>query len=134
LAANVHFLGFRNDLWELLAASDIVVMSSLWEGLPYFLLQAMAAGRPIVCTQVGACAEVLDEGKCGVLVPPANGCLLAEGISRLAEDRSLAQILGGRGRERALSCFGAAEMVQQVQNMYEAVLGARSRILEAGVA
>jgi glycosyltransferase involved in cell wall biosynthesis len=134
LDANVRFLGFRNDLWELLAASNMVVISSLWEGLPYFLLQAMASERPIVCTRVGACADVLDEGRCGILVPPADEASLGEAVLSLARDRALAGDLAQCARKRALSHFRASDMTRQVESLYESIWGSGSHALEASVA
>ena len=77
----VHFLGSRDDIPELMAACDILVMPSESEGLPFVLLEAMAAGLPVVATKVGQIPDILGNGKCGILVPPKESCALASAFN-----------------------------------------------------
>jgi glycosyltransferase involved in cell wall biosynthesis len=99
LGAAVRFLGIRNDVPELLAACDALVQSSAWEGLPNVVMEAMAAGRPVVATRVGGTAELVDDGQTGLLVQPQDPIALASGMVRLAslppEERTA---YGERGR------------------------------------
>jgi glycosyltransferase involved in cell wall biosynthesis len=80
IAGRVHFLGFRDDLPELYALSDLVVLSSDNEGTPVALIEALAAGRPVVATDVGGVSDVLEGGRLGMLVPPGNADALAAAI------------------------------------------------------
>src|SRR5690606_20106659 len=77
---DVRFLGNRSDIPRLLAAADIFVLPSLWEGLPLAVLEAMASGLPPVVTRVGGNAEIIEDGKSGLLVPPADTQALAESL------------------------------------------------------
>ena len=83
LVSNVCLLGQRDDIPELMSAADIFVLSSLWEGLPGVVLEAMASGLPVVSTNVGGVSELVVENETGFLVPPKNPQLLAEAIERM---------------------------------------------------
>ena len=85
LHRNVFFLGQREDIGAILAACDIGVLSSLSEGLPLALLEYAAAGLGIVATDVGQCASVIDNGRAGILVPPADPERLADALLALLQ-------------------------------------------------
>lgn len=85
----VKFLGYRSDVPELLGRCDVFVHCTHTEGLPLVLLEAMAAGVPIVATDLPSCREVLDGGRCGLLVPPQDASAVAQAIRRLVEDEQL---------------------------------------------
>lgn len=99
LENKVRFLGFRTEVVELLAAADAVVLSSAWEGSPNAVLEALAAARPVVATDVGGVRELVEHGQSGYLVPCGNPAALASAMSRLAalspEERTA---MGVRGR------------------------------------
>jgi glycosyltransferase involved in cell wall biosynthesis len=111
LADRVRLVGRmdRPDYWT--RAFDLFVLPSLWEGLPYALLEAMAAGLPVVATRTGGIAEALAEGKAGWLVPAGDAAALAEAIHRLAADPTLRETLGREARQRAWAHYRAQEMV-----------------------
>src|SRR5690606_36820817 len=88
---NVIFAGHRSDVPDLLNEVSISVLPSYSEGLSNTLLESMAAGVPIVATQVGGNSELVKDGLNGILVPPRNSVELARGISRILEDRELAE-------------------------------------------
>src|SRR6266516_1328539 len=98
LEAKVELLGARGDVRELLASSDIFVLSSRSEGHPVSLLEAMAAGLPVVATDVGGVAESVVHGQTGLLVPAGNVTALAAALERLVEDEQLRRRLGTAGR------------------------------------
>jgi glycosyltransferase involved in cell wall biosynthesis len=95
----VRFLGHRPDLPEILAASDVFVFPSLWEGLGGSLLEAMALGLPVVASDLEPVREVVEDGRCAILVPPRDPAALASSITKLLEDDRLGEELGRQGRE-----------------------------------
>ncbi|HEU4333725.1 MAG TPA: glycosyltransferase family 4 protein [Candidatus Eisenbacteria bacterium] len=105
LGTSVRFLGFREDVNDLLAAADLFVVSSYLEGMGTSTLDAMAAGLPVVATRVGGIPEIVADGETGLLVPPRDPEALAGAIARLAEEPELRRRLaeGGRGRVREFS-------------------------------
>ena len=98
-------LGERADVPELLAAADVFVLSSASEGAPLSILEAMAAGLPVVASNVGGIAELVEDGVTGLLVPPADPVRLAQALARVLDDRDLRQRLGTAGRARARERF-----------------------------
>jgi len=86
--------GLRRDVPELMAAFDIFVLSSLWEGLPRVLPQAMATGLPIVATAIDGNAEAIEDGVNGLLVPPGQPAALAQAVIRLLRDPQMAGRMG----------------------------------------
>jgi glycosyltransferase involved in cell wall biosynthesis len=107
LENNVHLLGTRHDVPALLAAADMFVLPSLWEGLPMALVEAMAAGLPVVATEVSGTRQVMVDGETGLLVPPGEITPLVRAISLLLADPARAAIMGAAGRQRVESLFGA---------------------------
>ena len=120
LAERVRLLGSRRNIPELLSQLDLFVFSARPdEGFGIALAEAMAAGVPVVASDVGACREVLDGGRCGLLVEPANPDAMAEGIRVLLGDPQRAQELALSARQRALKEFSVAAMA----DAYAAELG-----------
>jgi glycosyltransferase involved in cell wall biosynthesis len=101
----VELAGERGDVPDLLAASDIFVLSSRSEGLPVSILEAMAAGLPVVASAVGGVAELVEDGETGLLVPAGDADALAVALRRLVVDPELRQGLGAAGRRRAEAHF-----------------------------
>ena len=115
------FLGIRRDVPALLAACDVLVMASRWEGLGLVFLEAMAAGRPCLATRVSAIPEVVVDGETGLLVPPDDPPALADGLVRLAGDPTLRARLGAAGRARVAERFGLDRMVEETLAVYRGV-------------
>ena len=127
LEGSVVFAGIRRDVPELLAAADVFVMSSLWEGLGLVFLEAMATRIPVLATHVSAVPEVVLDGETGVLVEPGDAEGLACGFLQLASDTSLRQRLGQAGHSRVLAAFGLERMVTKTLAIYSAVVNEASR-------
>ena len=94
LTSAVSFLGYRNDISNVMASSDAVVCASSYESFPRSVLEALALGRPVVATSVGGLPEIVRDGETGILVPPGDPENLAAAILRVLADRELAHRLG----------------------------------------
>lgn len=130
LADRVTFTGRRDDVQELLPALDVFALSSLQEGLPLSLLEAMATGIPCVATAVGGVPEVLTDGREGFLVPPGDARGLAAAIQRLVDDEDLRGRMGAAAAGTARG-FSVGSAVDRVQRLYTTVLGADEAAREA---
>jgi glycosyltransferase involved in cell wall biosynthesis len=119
VADRVSFEGFRGDVASVLAEIDLFVLPSFWEGFGLVLLEAMAAGRPVVASAVGPIPEVVVDGVTGLLVPPGDPGALAAAIVRLLTDPELAEALGRAGQARVEAEFGLDTMVARTQALYE---------------
>jgi glycosyltransferase involved in cell wall biosynthesis len=125
LNANIIFLGSRDDVPAILAASDIGVLCSHEEGFSNAVLEGMAAGLPMAVTDVGGNAEAVVDGETGFVVPPRDSNALAEVITRLASDASLRERLGTAGRRRVAQRFGLAAFIGSHRSLYAALLAGR---------
>ncbi len=122
LAPWVVFAGLRRDIAGLLPLMDVFVLPSLYEGFGIAILEAMAAGRPVVATAVGGIPEVVVHGETGLLVPPGDPVAMADALHELLAHPERARALGARGRERAREKFRIESIVRQHEALYEACL------------
>jgi glycosyltransferase involved in cell wall biosynthesis len=122
LAERCVFLGQRSDVPDLLAAADLFVLPSLFEGLPLSVLEAMAARRPVVATAIGGTDEAVLHEQTGLLVPPRDADALASAIRRLRADPALAHRLAAAGRERVEREFSSAVTARSVMRIYDEVV------------
>jgi glycosyltransferase involved in cell wall biosynthesis len=118
----VSILGFRDDVGDLLAAADLIVLPSLWEGLSISLLEAMAAAKPVVTTSLGSNREVTNDGETAVLVPPKDSESLAAAILELARDRQRLAELGRRGFDRQRRRYTLRRMLDAYMDEYDRLL------------
>ncbi|HET7746369.1 MAG TPA: glycosyltransferase [Vicinamibacteria bacterium] len=121
MADRVVFAGHRADVPDLLGAIDVFCISSVYEGTPLALFEAMAAGKAIVSTAVYGCREVLEDGITGLLVPPRDPPALAAALARVADDAALRARLSGAARE-ASRRFDIAECVRRMEAVYDELL------------
>ena len=126
LRDRVALAGLRREVARAMAAMDVFVLSSLWEGLPRVLPQAMAAGLPVVCTRVGGAAEAVSEGVTGHLVTPRDVEALARRIAELLASPERCLALGAAARREAKP-FGVATMLEDLDRLYRDLLGAAGR-------
>jgi glycosyltransferase involved in cell wall biosynthesis len=122
----VRFLGHRQDVPSLLAASDLFVLPSLYEGLPLSVLEAMAAGVPVIATAIGGTDEVVRDGETGTLVQPADAGALASAIARTLADRERASRLALAARSLVAREYSVPAMVRAVSRLYDELLARSS--------
>jgi glycosyltransferase involved in cell wall biosynthesis len=123
VAGRVHFLGVRAEVAEMLAACDLFAMSSHWEGSPLAVMEAMAAGLPVVATAVGGVPELVADGETGLLVPPGEVRTFAAALASLAGDPDRRHELGAAAVRRA-AAFSVDAMVASYAGLFERLAGA----------
>jgi glycosyltransferase involved in cell wall biosynthesis len=130
LAASLHlddvvsFLGFREDVHACMAAADATVLASAWEGLPNVVIESLAAGTPIVSTDVGGVREVIDEGVSGLIVPPRRPLALASAMSALmARSPSDLRSMGDAGRAYVETHYAVDNVVAGWSDLFNDLLG-----------
>jgi glycosyltransferase involved in cell wall biosynthesis len=126
VTAHVTFAGHRSDVPAVLAAIDVLAIPSLYEGTPLALFEAMAAGKTIVSTAVDGCAEVLEDGRTALLVPPRDPAALAAALVRVSSAATLRQTLAEAARAESAR-YDIRECVRRMESVYDAVLAARAR-------
>ncbi len=132
LASRVRFAGFRRDMERLYACLDVLVHPASQEGLGVALLQAGAAGVPVVACRAGGIPEVVVHGETGLLVAPGDARGLAEAICRLVESKRLRRAMGQAARRRVETAFSVEAMVDAYLKVYGEILGRDvSRFLRA---
>ena len=125
VAARVCFVGpvFGNDKVKLLSGADVMVLPSYSEGLPYALLESMAAGVPVIATPVGAIPDVVSDGIHGFLVPPRDGKAIAESLAILAGDRDKLSWMSRACRRRVRAAFSIERLAQEFSLHYARLIG-----------
>lgn len=119
----VHFLGHRDDVSDLMPHFDVLLSTSGYEGQSNAILEAMAAGRPVVATNIAGTRDLVVDGKTGYLAPVGDRTTMAKHLYRLIEDVDLAHRLGEAGRQRVIDEFAVEKMVARYTALYEEVLG-----------
>jgi glycosyltransferase involved in cell wall biosynthesis len=119
VASRVVFTGHVESCEDLLSVLDVFVLPSLWEGMPYAILEAMSLGKPVVATRVGGCKDVVVDGETGLLVDARDPGSLAGAIRRLLRDSEERRRMGERGQRRAREMFGLDRMIAGLQGIYE---------------
>lgn len=122
LEAVIKFTGFREDIPELLTIMDLFVLPSHREGMPRSILEAMAAGKPVVATNIRGCREEVVHGETGYLVPVRDPDKLAEAIIGILSDRMLSERMGKAGRQRAIEFFDEAQILEKQLAVYQKLI------------
>ncbi|MBL9093652.1 MAG: glycosyltransferase [Planctomycetaceae bacterium] len=115
----VRLLGTRHDVPRLFAAADVCLLTSVSEGVPLTVLEAMACGVPVVATRVGGVSEIVSDGESGLLADPGDDAKLAEHLQKFAEDPVLRSRSGAAGRRCVGRSFSAAQMLRKYASLYE---------------
>jgi len=119
LGDSVELLGDRRDVPDLLAAADIFSLASWWEALPIAILEAMAAGLPVVASDVDGVREMVVDGETGILVPPGEPERLAAALARLTEDAAARDMMGRAGRRHVMAHFGPERFLRAHRDLYD---------------
>lgn len=128
LSERVALLGLRRDMPELFAASDALVLSSAWEGMPVVALEAMASRRPVVATAVGAVPELISDGETGLVVPPGKHEALAGAMERVMKlSRRDRNDFGDAGYRRVRSEFSPERVLDQWEALFRRLLSGTGR-------
>ncbi len=121
LGEHVIFTGWREDVREILPALDIFVMPSLWEAMSIVLLEAMAAGCPIVATDVGDNAKFVHDGETGLIIPPRQPNALVEAVAKLVEDPQRRARFGEAARAHYLAELTLENMIRHYERLYRRI-------------
>ena len=122
LQRRVIFLGWRDDVLDIMAGLDVFLLPSLWEGLGLVLLEAMSRRLPIIASDVSAIPEVVAHGETGILVPPEQPARLAEALRQLLDDPPLRRHMGLLGEDRLETHFNSQRMIDETMAIYAALL------------
>jgi len=123
LSSGVHLAGWQADVPGILAGADFLVLPSLWEGMPNVILEAMAAGLPVVSTRVEGTDELIDDGKNGMIVEPNSPAELVEAISQLLQNPTRTKEMGRLAQQKVTKEFTWDSMVAQYTSLYRQLLG-----------
>jgi glycosyltransferase involved in cell wall biosynthesis len=122
LTDRISFLGLRGDIYRVLNACDVGVLSSVMEGLTMALLEYGSAGLPAIATRVGQCPEVLDDGRAGILVDPQSPKELSRALERMLESPELREALGATFRNHIACKYGSDGVISELCKIYDTVL------------
>ena len=126
LGPRFAFLGLRNDIPELMAALDVLVLPSLNEGMGRVLLEAAAAETPVVASYVGGVPDIVRDGETGYLVPPAEPRAIAEKVLVLARNAAARHRMGALARERVVPHYSLEQMVERIEALYGTLIDGKS--------
>lgn len=128
ITERVVFAGFRDDIAALMPGLDVMVHAAAREGLGVAVLEALAAGVPVVATRVGGLPDIIDDGLTGLLVRPGDTAAIAAAVERLLEDTTLGETLAARGRQRVVTAFSVERMARAYLNLYTETLREHGRV------
>ena len=128
IRGSCRFVGFRADVGRYFAAFDVVALTSANEGTPVTLIEAQAAGLPVVATNVGGTADVVVDGETGVLTRPGDPSAFADGLERLVTDATLRSQFGAAGRERVRGRYSRERLADDIDKLYRSLLAERGTV------
>lgn len=118
LNSNVHFVGFKENVFEILGQMNVFVLPSRTEACPIVVLEAMAMGLPVVASHVGGIPELVRDSETGILFPYNNPTKMAEALIDLLQDKEKAKMMGKKGKEIAFEEFHPSKFVNRLQDLY----------------
>jgi glycosyltransferase involved in cell wall biosynthesis len=123
ISERAHFLGWYADVAGAMTDFDVVALTSLNEGTPVAIIEALASGRPVVATAVGGVSFVVNDGVTGLLVPKADPASLAEQLRRVLDNRSRAMSMAAAGRRDVMERFSYQRLVSDMTDLYGTLVG-----------
>ena len=121
----LHRVGFSKDIENVMKAIDCLILPSLWEGFGIVLIEAMAAGKPAITTNVSSMPEIVVDNETGIVVPVSDEAALTRAMQRIVEDPKQSAEWGTRGRERVLQHFTLKQMLNELERVFTETLSAR---------
>lgn len=118
ISKHVNFVGYQNDVLRYLSRFDIFVLPSVWEGLPFVILEAMAMAKPVIATDIFGVHEGVKNKETGLLIPPRDSHSIAEAILQLLSNPNKAIEMGKKGRKRIEELFTSDVMAKKIENLY----------------
>jgi len=123
LKGNVLLLGWRRDIPEILASCDVFILTSLWEGMPIAVIEAMAASRPVIVTDTGGVRELVRDGDTGFIVPCRDTGAMSRRLLTLFHDPAMRARIGNKARDSLKDDYSARRMAQETQRLYGTAAG-----------
>lgn len=128
LEDSFFFEGFAPDIYPLLAGCDLFVLASLFEGMPNVVMEAMAAGKPVVATDVNGARELIEDGQTGIIVPPRDPKAIADAVERVIDSPEMSAAFGKEGKKRVAAEFTMNAMVDRLERHLEERLAEKRRL------
>lgn len=122
LSSSLILLGWRSDIPQIMQLLDVFVLTSLWEGLPISVLEAMVSSKPVLATDTGGISEIIEEGKTGFLVSPFDMYKMSEKLVSLLKDEALRKRISCNARDSLGSNFTISNMLQNTLDLYDSLL------------
>ncbi len=126
LSQDVILPGLRTDIPDILKCMDVFILTSLWEGLPRVIAQAMASGVPVIANDVDGAREVINHGRNGFLTAPKDVSLMTDLVVKLLQDPDLCGKISEEGKITAQSEFSLTDMISEIERLYESLLAEKS--------
>jgi len=122
LNGSVHLLGFRDDINNIMRTIDLLVLPSLWEGFGIVLIEAMAAGKPCISTQISSMPEIVENNNSGIIIPPKDSAFLAEACIKIISNKELANKMGLEGKRIVNKRFTIRKMIDSYEEVFNKLL------------
>ena len=127
LEKRIHLLGFRNDIPDIMRTFDIFLLPSLWEGFGIVLIEAMAAGKPVIATKTSSIPEIVADGKSGILVSPEDAESISDALLRLISAHEIRIKFGETGRKIVIEKFTIDRMINDYENIFHELLNIKKQ-------
>jgi glycosyltransferase involved in cell wall biosynthesis len=121
LEDRIHLLGFRKDIPDLMRTFDIFLLPSLWEGFGIVLIEAMAAGKPVVATNTSSIPEIVEDGRSGILVPPENAEAISDALKKIISEPELRTKFGKEGQKIVCEKFTTDRMINDYEKIFQSL-------------
>jgi glycosyltransferase involved in cell wall biosynthesis len=118
----VHLLGFREDINNIMNSIDVLLLPSLWEGFGIVLIEAMAAGKPCITTNISSMPEIVEDNISGIIVPPEDSASIAKACIKILSDKELSSRMGREGKKIVKKKFTIEKMADRYEEVFNEVI------------